>query len=428
MNLTQRDKNLIWHPFTQAKIAPDVVAINKAQGCYVFDENNKKYLDLISSWWVNIHGHSHPKIAEAIFEQAKKLEHIIFAGFTHEPAVLLCEKIKALLPKQFNKFFFSDNGSTAIEVALKMAYQYWRNIEQKQRTMFLSFKGGYHGDTFGAMSVGAQSGFHTPFEQLFFKVLTLDYPEYWKGDNNIAQKEQNSLEQLDNHLQQYGSEIAALILEPLVQGASGMRMCREGFLKKVIEKVKEYNILVIFDEVMTGFGRLGTNFAFEQLDIVPDFLCVSKGITGGFLPLALTITQQYIYEAFLGDDLSNAFLHGHSYTANPIACSAAIASLNLLQTTQCLEAIDNINRIHNQELKNLMQNCAIVEKPRIKGTIAAFNIKENTISITELRAKFFENGLILRPLGNNVYILPPYCITEIELKEAYAKIQKILNS
>lgn len=428
MSIIQRDKDLIWHPFTQAKIAPDVVCINKAKGSYIYDEKNKAYLDLISSWWVNIHGHSHPKIAKAIYEQALKLEHVIFAGFTHEPAVTLCEELKALLPIQFKKFFFSDNGSTAVEVALKMSYQYWRNLGSADRTIFLSFQGGYHGDTFGAMSVGAASSYHTPFEKLFFKVLSIAYPESWQGDEEVEGKEQESLLQLDNYLEQYGKKIAAIILEPLVQGASGMRMCRASFIEAVIKKVKAYDILVIFDEIMTGFGRTGTYFAFEKLGEVPDFLCVSKGISGGFLPLALTITQQNIYDAFLSDDISKAFLHGHSYTANPLACSAAIASLALLKKDDCKKQIKQINAVHNLALEEIVHECKLVEKPRIKGTIAAFNIKQHKNIMGALKQNFFEAGLVLRPLGETIYILPPYCITKPELENAYSKIIKILNT
>ncbi len=428
MSIIQRDKDLIWHPFTQAKTAPDVVCIDKARGSYIYDKNNKAYLDLISSWWVNIHGHAHPKIALAIYEQALKLEHVIFAGFTHEPAVKLCEELQALLPIQFKKFFFSDNGSTAVEVALKMAYQYWRNLGNADRTIFLSFQGGYHGDTFGAMSVGAASGYHTHFEKLFFEVLSIAYPESWQGNEEIEQKEQQSLLELDNYLEQYGQKIAAIILEPLIQGASGMRMCRASFIKAVIEKVRAYNILVIFDEIMTGFGRTGTYFAFEQLDIVPDFLCLSKGISGGFLPLALTITQQNIYDSFLGDDISKAFLHGHSYTANPIACSAAIASLDLLKNEDCKKQIKQINLVHKIAVEEIIKECSFVEKIRVKGTIAAFNIKKHTAIMPMLKQKFFEAGLVLRPLGETIYILPPYCVTKSELEDAYGKIIKILNT
>jgi adenosylmethionine-8-amino-7-oxononanoate aminotransferase len=428
MTLSQRDKKIIWHPFTQGKIAPEVIAVKRAQGCYIYDENDKAYLDLISSWWVNLHGHAHPAIAVSIYEQAKTLEHVIFAGFTHEPAINLCENLRTIMPADLCKFFFSDNGSTAVEVALKMAYQYWRNLGMAEKKIFLSFEGGYHGDTFGAMSVGAKSGFHDQFKDLFFDVLSVPYPDSWEGDDAIEFKEQHALNILTDFLDQHDGKIAAIILEPLIQGASGMRICRASFLQQVIAKVRQRDILVIFDEIMTGFGRTGTYFALDQLDVIPDFLCISKGITGGFLPLAVTVTSDKIYDAFLGDDLSMAFLHGHSYTANPLACSAAIASLNLLKTLDCQRAIGNINAMHRQGIEALGVRCSSIKKSRIIGTIAAFDIKDSAVLMPSLKRNFLEQGMLLRPLGNTIYLLPPYCITNEELAAVYTKISEIINS
>lgn len=418
--LLNRDKAIMWHPFTQQKTAKDMIAIKSAKGSYVYDEKDHGYLDLISSWWVTLHGHGHRAIAKSIYEQAKTLEHVLFAGFTHEPAVSLCEGLQALLPKQLSRFFFSDNGSTAVEVALKMAYQYWRHLGQ-EKPLFLSFEGGYHGDTFGAMSVGSKSGFHHPFQKLFFECLTIPYPHTWKGDKDIETKEQHALQVLKNHLQK-SHKIAAFILEPLVQGASGMRMCRPQFIHDVINLVRDNNILVIFDEVMTGFGRTGTFFALDQLHITPDFLCLSKGLTGGFLPLALTVTSEKIYESFLGDDFQTAFAHGHSYTANPLACRAGLTSLALLQKPRCQRAIKNIHKIHTKELQKLQE--MPVEKIRLMGTIAAFDIKNPPM---DLRQRFYEKGLLLRPLGKTVYILPPYCMTSQELHKAYESIRDVLH-
>ncbi|EKD23275.1 MAG: hypothetical protein ACD_82C00164G0003, partial [uncultured bacterium] len=360
-----------------------------------------------------------------IYEQALTLEHVIFAGFTHEPAINLCEALQAIIPAQLTKFFFSDNGSTAIEIALKMSYQYWRNLAGcNNKNIFLSFAGGYHGDTFGAMSVGASSGFHDHFKDFFFKVLAVSYPDTWDDDIDVAIKEQAALAKLEKYLEQYKDTIAAIILEPLVQGASGMRMCRPEFVRKVVELVRQNNILVIFDEVMTGFGRTGTYFACNQLDIIPDFLCISKGISGGFLPLALTITTNKIYEAFLGDDFNTAFAHAHSYTANPLACSAAITSLKLLQHPSCQLAIQNINSAHHAGIKLLKANCPHIEKTRILGTIAAFALKLSKEKIFALKTKLLQEGLLLRPLGNTIYLLPPYCISNQDLINAY-KILRI---
>ncbi len=258
MTWQTRDKRIIWHPFTQEKTAADVMTITRAQGSFLYDENDKAYLDLISSWWVNLHGHAHPDIAQSIYQQAKTLEHVIFAGFTHAPAVRLCEGLQSILPHDLGRFFFSDNGSSAVEVALKMSYQYWRNLGCCEKKLFLSFDGGYHGDTFGAMSVVAQSGFHNQFKDLFFSVLSVPYPDTWDHDDQVDVKESKAIQILQRYLDEHHNSIAAFILEPLIQGASGMRICRPQFVKKVVDLVRQHKILIIFDEVMTGFGRTGT--------------------------------------------------------------------------------------------------------------------------------------------------------------------------
>lgn len=421
--LSSRDKKIIWHPFTQEQTAGLPLAISRAKGSYLYDEHGKAYLDLISSWWVNLHGHANEQIAESIFEQAIKLEHVIFAGFTHAPAVELCEALKKCLPAALERFFFSDNGSTCVEAALKMAYQYWHNLEGKgSRNLFLCFDGGYHGDTFGAMSAG-RSHFHNKFEQLFFKSIAIPYPSTFENDHDVESKEQNALAALDEQLSKFGNQIAAIILEPLVQGASGMRMCRPIFLKAVIEKVRQCGILVVFDEVMTGFGRTGTLFALDQVGVVPDFLCLSKGITGGFLPLALTVTTNQIYSAFLSDQWHKAFAHGHSYTANPLACRAAITSLQLLLSNETQAAITAINAAHKDGLQYVEQRVSIARNFRMLGTIAAFEIENIS---PNFKAACLDEGLLIRPLGNTVYLLPPYSTTALELEHSYAKLAKII--
>lgn len=425
MTLTERDRNYIWHPFTQEKTAKPAIVIKKAEDCYIYDENDTKYLDLVSSWWVNLHGHANPKIAQAIYEQATQLEHVIFAGFTHAPAVDLCTQLAHYLPENMTKFFFSDNGSTSTEIALKMAYQYFVNTGEGERHLFLSFAGSYHGDTFGAMGVG-NTNYHTIFKNICFKSLVVPYPETWWGDENIAEKEKEALRTLDNYLEDHGKEIAAFILEPLVQGASGMRMCRPEFLNKILDKVRKAGILIIFDEVMTGFGRTGKLFALEHLKFFPDILCLSKGITGGFLPLALTVTTNKIYEAFWHDDWNYAFAHGHSYTANPIACAAANASLKL--TIQALKEgmISNLEDQHKAGLYFLAENCQSIEHIRTKGTIAAFDLKEKFLG-KNLQEIFFNRGLLLRPLGKTIYLLPPYTISDKDLCNAYELICHEIN-
>lgn len=429
MNLKQKDRDLIWHPFTQQKTSPPPILMQKGKGAYLYDDSGKSYLDLVSSWWVNLHGHAHPHIAQAIFNQAQQLEHVIFAGYTHEPAIRLCSALKDLLnpSSPLQKFFFSDNGSTAVEVALKMSYQYWRNLGHCDKRFFISFCGGYHGDTFGAMSVGAQSHFHQPFKELFFPTLSINFPETWIEDTEIEKKEQDALSALKDILFTYKNKISAIILEPLLQGASGMRLCRPEFLNAALSLIKEENIFIIFDEIFTGFYRTGTFFAFEQLKIAPDFLCLSKGLTGGFLPLALTLTRNDVYDAFLAEESNKAFLHGHSYTANPIACSAALASLELLTSESCTRSIADISAHHKEFCQELKKYPEKVEKPRFLGTMAAFNLKADADSILSMQQKLLQKGLLLRPLGNSFYILPPYCITSQEMLSTYQSIEEQIS-
>jgi len=426
MTLISRDKAILWHPFTQAQTEVDPVAIVRGEGAYLYDENGKSYLDLVSSWWVNLHGHGNEVIAKRIYTQAQTLEHVMFAGFTHDPAISLCEQLKTVLPTPMQRFFFSDNGSTAVEAALKMAYQFWCNQGQTQRFRFMSFEGGYHGDTFGAMAVGKSSGFHTLFQRFFFDVTAVPYPATWENDAEVEAKEKFSLLKLEQYLVFHGDEIAAFIIEPLMQGASGMRMVRPVFLQQVIDRVRSYGILIIFDEVMTGFCRTGTYFAMEQVDRCPDILCLSKGLTGGFLPLALTVTTAAIYEAFLSTDSNKAFLHGHSYTANPLGCAAACASFELLQQKQTQDQIKSIESVHRAgvaTLCNLLPNR--IKSPRVLGTIAAFELP-TVEEVVTLKRSALAAGLLIRPLGKTVYILPPYCISSEALTESYKIIEKLL--
>lgn len=399
----------IWHPFTQEKTSSSPITISRGEGAYLYSNNGQKYLDLISSWWANIHGHANEEIADAIHEQAKKLEHVIFAGYSHEPAENLCTALSRLLPTSLDTFFFSDDGSTTVEVAMKMAYQYFKNINDQSRNMFINFRGAYHGDTLGAMSAAGQSSeYHRTFSEFFFDVFSINTPEYYVGCEDIEEKESLAISELSHFLENNAHKVCALIVEPLVQGAAGMKMHRAEFLEKVVEIVRSYNILIIFDEVMTGFCRTQRMFAMDHLKCIPDFLCISKGITGGFLPLALTVTTQKIYDAFLDDDVSKAFLHGHTYTANPIACAAACKSLEILQRKSTQNMVKSIADVHEQykdhfnEFRNL-------------GTIAAFRID----SPKEVKELLAAHNIISRPIGNNFYMLPPYCITTDELHDVY---------
>ncbi len=425
--ISQLDQANIWHPFTQAQTAEPAIPVTHAKGAELFIEDGRVFLDLISSWWVTLHGHAQPEIAAAIAEQAHRLEQVIFAGFTHPPAAELAARIAAKLPGDLERVFFSDDGSTAVEVALKIARQYWYNRGETARRRFLAFDGGYHGDTVGAMSAGAGSGFFAPFEDMMFDVGALPYPETWDGDAQVEAKEAASLAALDAIIDAHGEEIAALIIEPLVQGAGGMRMCRPEFLRALRAKLTAADILLIFDEVMVGFGRTGATFACEKSSVTPDLICLSKGLTGGFLPLSLTVCRGEIFNEFLGDEFDRAFAHGHSFTANPLGCAAALASLDLLEQPGTTENWARIENCHRDRLAHLA-TLSRIERTRVTGTIAALDFAAGQGGYRsaigpKLKSFFFERELLLRPLGNVVYLLPPYCITNDQLDRAYDAIE-----
>lgn len=416
------DARHVWHPFTQAQTAQPPIVVRSARGSTLTAADGRDYVDLISSWWVTLHGHAEPAIAEAIATQANTLEQVIFAGFTHEPAVRLAARLVALLPRPLTRVFFSDDGSTSVEVALKLALQYWRNRGTPRRKL-LAFDGGYHGDTFGAMAAGRSSGFYAPFHELLFAVDFVPFPATWTDDPEVDAKEDASLAALDAWLARHGESAAAMILEPLVQGAAGMRMCRPDFLRLVIERVRAYGMLVLFDEVMTGFGRTGALFACETIGTVPDVICLSKGLTGGFLPMAATVCSERIYEAFLDAAFEKAFAHGHSYTANPLGCAAALASLDLLEHRGAAARRARIAAAHAHGLARLSGHGGL-SRPRQCGTIAAMSLPAAdagyTAAIGRLCAAFFlERGLLVRPIGNQLYLLPPYCVSDDELARAY---------
>ena len=412
---------MIWPPFTQAFFQDKnpAIKITHGNGIYLHANDGGKYIDAISSWWVTLHGHANLEIAEAIFQQAKKLEHVIFTRFSHDPAEKLTQMLSTTLTKELDNFFFSDNGSTAVEIALKMAYQYFKNKADDKRNMFLSLQGGYHGDTTGAMSVSDRTEYHTVFSDLCFATAYIDKPEYYQGAEHIEAKEAEAFEKLKKFLAINGKKICALIVEPLIQGAAGMRVYRAQFLESIVNLAREYGILIIFDEVMTGFFRTGTMFAFNQTNTTPDFVCLSKGLTGGFLPLSLTITNKKIYNAFYSSDISKAFMHGHSYTANPISCAAACASLEILLRKETQQNIKTIAQAHTDNLKKLNN----VHKKRQLGTIAAFDVRSPEVA-QEISKKLMLDGVFMRPLQNTLYLIPPYCIQKDELDFVYNCIAK----
>lgn len=409
------------------KTTPEPLKVKRGQGAWLELEDDRRILDCISSWWVTIHGHAHPALAEALYQQAQQLEHVIFAGFTHDPAEQLAQKLLTLLPAELSRVFFSDNGSTAIEVALKMAYQYWRNLGE-QRTTFITFEGGYHGDTIGAMSIGSGSTWWQKFRHLMFETALVPFPETYQGDLTIDLKEAEVLEAIEQLLKQ--QNIIGIFIEPLIQGAGGMRMCRPKFLQALRTLADQFNVLLIYDEVMTGFGRTGELFACVKSAATPDIICLSKGLSGGCLPLAVTIATEAIYQAFYQDDPTQAFYHGHSYTGNPLACATGVVSLDLL--TQHPNAYQRLEDLHWKFLDRYLLAHPRLDRFRVCGTIAAMEIKTNDESgyfnaiSPLLRSKFLDAGFLLRPLGNTLYIMPPYCISTDELESIYAAIEKTL--
>lgn len=419
MNLASRDRAVNWHPYTQMKTTEDAIPIVKGKGIYLFDEDGKRYLDAVSSWWVTLHGHAHPYIAQKVSEQLNTLEQVIFAGFTHEPAIHLAENLLQLLPENQAKVFYSDNGSTAVEVALKMCIQFWNNRGQ-EKTKILAFKNAYHGDTFGAMSVSGRSVWTKPFGEMLFEVIFIDTPNF------------ENLDELKTIISANAQEIACFIYEPLVQGAAGMLMHQPDDLSELMKFCRENNVLMIQDEVFTGFGRTGKLFAANYLSEKPDIMCFSKGLTGGTMPMGITTASQEIFDAFLSEDVYKTLFHGHSFTANPLACTAALASMELLLEEETLENIQMICGKHSEFLKMLKQHPK-VENARQTGTIVAWEIKnEAKTSYFNQIGKFFygkflERGIIMRPLGNVMYLVPPYCITFDELDFLYKNIIEVLD-
>ena len=420
----QKDLQYVWHPFTHLKYAETPINIIRSEGSYYFDENGNKYIDGISSWWVNLHGHSHPYIAQKVYEQLNTNAHSIFSGFTHPGAIELSERLLNHLPTNFSKVFFSDNGSTSVEVALKMTLQYFHN-QNKSKTKIIAFENAYHGDTFGAMSVSARGVFTAPFQNLLFDVEFIPTPT--PGNEQLAVDELNAL------IERYGkSSIAGFIFEPLVLGSGGMLMYSEQVLDEMLGLCKANNIITIADEVMTGFGRTGRFLATDYCQNKPDIICLSKGITGGFLPFAATTCTAEIYEAFLSSDKAKMFFHGHSYTANPLGCAAGIASIGLFETENTFDKIAQIDQWHSKFKSEIRAN-AFVNDVRHRGTILAIELKtEDAGYLNNIRDKayqfFMDRKVILRPLGHIIYILPPYCISEEDMQKVYAVIRDFLAS
>ena len=420
-NLIDIDRKNIWHPFTPLQGASDPQLITGGEGIYLHTSDGRKIIDAVSSWWVNLHGHSNAKIARAVADQAMTLEHVIFAGFTHEPAITLSRNLMGILPAGYEKIFFSDNGSTAVEVALKMAIQYWHNRGVERRNI-IAIDGAYHGDTFGSMSVAGRGLFTKPFFSFLFDTAFIDFPNGRNDEDVIQQFEDLVAEQ----------KVAAFIFEPLVQAASGMRMYSPKVLDALIAIARKNGVICIADEVFTGFGRTGKIFAIDHLKNTPDIIALSKGITGGFMPLGVTACSKTIVDAFNTAAFDKTFFHGHSYTANPLACAAANASFALLTDESCQQKIRMIESMH-RAFAAWAQTHQAVSDVRTLGTIIAIELKtpgqtayENPIR-KKIYAYFLERDVLLRPLGNVIYVLPPYVIEAEKLESVYAVIREFLN-
>ncbi|HAR20135.1 MAG TPA: adenosylmethionine--8-amino-7-oxononanoate transaminase [Cytophagales bacterium] len=419
-NFLARDQKSVWHPFDIFQNVENIF-IERSKGINLYTSDGRNIKDMVSSWWTNLHGHNHPHIVSAIQRQAEVLSHAIFSGFTHEPAIRLAERLLEILPNKMEKIFYSDNGSTAVEVGLKIAIQHWHNLGDK-KTKILAFEGCYHGDTFGAMSLAGPEPFNQPFAPHLFQVTYLPFPNAvnWQQVENILQTELST------------GQYAAIVYEPMIQGVGGMRLFDCNLQDSVLDTCKKNNVLLVADEVMTGFGRTGKLFASEYLKTKPDIVCMSKGITGGFLPLGATAITQNVYKVFVSSDKKKLFLHGHSYTGNPLACAAANASLDLLLNVFCMQQLQAISTWQASFAESLRGHSSL-EWANSLGTILTINLvpKEKQgyfDSRAEQAYKFFiDRNLLLRPMGNVVYLSPPYCATENDMSEAYDAILAYLE-
>lgn len=419
MSLQARDKKHLWHPLTQHQLHPNHLAIAKAKGALLYDDKGKSYIDGIASWYTCMYGHSHPHIIKRVTEQMQTLDHVVFAGFTHEPAIKLSEALIPILPKGQEKLFFSDNGSTSVDIAIKMSLQFHFNNGNK-RSKIIALEHGFHGDTFGAMSVSGLSVYNGPFEDFFIDVQRISVPTKENFDSVKAQFET---------LVKQG-DVAAFIYEPLVQGAAAMKMYDADLLNELLAIAKSQDVLCIADEVMTGFGKTGKLFASEYLKEQPDIICLAKSLTGGLAPMALTTCTKRVYDAFLSNDIAKGFFHGHTYSANPMACTAALASIELLTASEIQNSIARITEKH-QAFDTHIKTHPKVKTTRQLGVIYALDLNIEMERYGDLRYKLFnffmDNGVCLRPLGNTIYILAPFVITNEELDKIYTTIERALE-
>ena len=430
--LLKRSLAAVWHPCTQMKQHEwlPLVPITRGTGCWLYDADGRRYLDAISSWWVNLFGHCHPRINAALADQLGKLEHVLLAGFSHEPVVALSERLARATGGTLGHCFYASDGASAVEIALKMSFHYWRNQGSPAKTRFVSLAGSYHGETLGALAVTDVRLFKDTYAPLVMTSTQVASPD-WR----LAEAGESAYDYaarcaaaLERHLERHHGETAAFILEPLVQGASGMAMHDAEYLRRARSICDRYGVHLIADEIMTGFGRTGSFFAFDQAGITPDFLCLSKGITGGYLPLSVVMTRDAVYQAFYDDDVTRGFLHSHSYSGNTLACRAALATLDLFEEERVIEA----NRARSARITAAAR--PIAQHPRARnfrntGMIWAFEVKTADPSFARrFFATALEQELLLRPLGNTVYFMPPYVIGEGEIELLAARTAALLDA
>lgn len=419
MTLKERDKKHLWHPLTQHKLHPETIAIVNAKGCTLTDEDGHTYIDAIASWYTCMYGHCNPYITERVAAQMQQLDQVVFSGFTHAPAVELSEALINILPENQNKLFFSDNGSTSVEIGIKMALQYHFNRGEK-RNILIAFEDGFHGDTFGAMSVSGLSVYNGPFEEYFLDVKRIPTPN---GENHEAILNQLEKLVLEN-------DIAGFVYEPLVQGAAAMKMHNADGLNQILKFCNDHHIMTVADEVMTGFGKTGKYFASDHMDIKPDIMCLSKALTAGLLPMAITSCSQAVYDAFYSDEMDKGLFHGHTYSANPLACTAALAGIELLQSEVIQQNIQQITASH-EAFDTRIKTHPKVKSTRQTGVIFALDLNIEMERYGNLRDRLFkffmDHGVFLRPLGSTIYILAPYIITADELEKVYQTIENALE-
>ncbi|WP_035334806.1 adenosylmethionine--8-amino-7-oxononanoate transaminase [Dokdonia sp. PRO95] len=419
MTILEKDSKHLWHPLTQHQTARNPIVITRAKGAVMYDDAGNEYIDGIASWYTAMYGHGNEYITSAMHKQMQQLDFVMFSGFTHPPAVTLAEKLVEILPGNQEKVFFNDNGSTAVEAAIKMSLQYYHNKGDKRDTL-IAFEDGFHGDTFGAMSASGLSSYNGPFEDFLLKVKRIPTPQEDNLDEVMAMLERILA----------SNKCAAFIFEPLVQGAAGMKFHSVAGLDALVKKCREANVLTIADEIMTGFGKTGTVFACDQLDNKPEIMCLSKALTAGMFPLSITSCTQEIFEGFLSEEVHKGFFHAHTFSAHPVGCAAAIAGIEVLQTEEITKSRERINAAHTAFAQTVKAHHK-VNNVRVKGVVIAIDLTIEMARYGNLRDElyqfFMQRGVALRPLGNTIYVLPPYVITDKELAKVYSAIQEALD-